>query len=350
MKKRHICFILSLIFILCMAVTTNAATTKIDKVSLTFSYDEEPKSGSEVGSIKVKSNSQSYYVDYAEYSNETETWSVGDRPVVQIELFAADGYRFSYTSSKYFSLSGCNATFKKAKIYDDGTSMELEVYLKRIGGKLSGTENLVWDGTTATWDEVSGAKSYEVRLYKDDKSVTTEKTTGTSCDFSGYFTKEGCYNFSVRAIASYNDRAGEWSDYSEDYYLEEEDIWHMTGNGRWIQNQKGWWYSYNNGSYPASSWKLIDGQWYYFNWEGYMVTGWQKIDGSWYYLNSSGAMTTGWQYVNNRWYYMDGSGIMQVGWQYVNGKWYYMDESGAMYANTTTPDGHFVDASGARIY
>lgn len=348
MKKRSLCLALSFLFILCMAVTAHAATTKIDKVSLTFSYEEEPKSGNEVGSIKAKANDQSYYVDYAEYTNDVDTWSVGDRPVVRIGLYAADGYRFSYTSSKYFSLSGCGATHKKASIKDEGTYMELEVYLKRIGGKLSGAENLEWSGATAVWDELNGAKSYEVRLYRDDKSVATEKVTGTSYDFSGYLTKEGCYNFSVRAVASYNDRAGEWSDYSEDYYVDEEDLQHMTANGSWVQNQKGWWYSYGNGSYPASCWKLINGQWYYFNWEGYMVTGWQKIDGRWYYLNPSGAMTTGWQFVNNRWYFMDGSGVMQTGWQYVNGKWYCLDDSGAMYANTTTPDGRYVDSSGAR--
>ena len=41
---------------------------------------------------------------------------------------------------------------------------------------------------------------------------------------------------------------------------------------------------------------------------------------------------------------------MQTGWNYINGKYYYMDSNGAMYANRTTPDGHYVDASGARVY
>lgn len=350
MKKRTFCFILSVIFILCTGITVNAAETKIDKVSIAFSFDEEPKSGQEIGSIYAKTDSKEFSINYVEYVNEIDTWSVGDRPIVRLELYAKDGYRFSYTTKSHFSLSGGNPTFKKAKILDSGSTMELEVYLKRIAGRLSSTENLVWEGTTATWDELAGAKSYDVRLYRDDRTVTTEKTSNTSYDFSGYLTKEGCYNFTVRAIASYNDRAGEWSDYSDDYYIEEEDLWHMSNNGHWIQNQKGWWYSYSNGSYPASCWKRINNAWYYFNWEGYMVTGWQHIDGQWYYLNSSGAMTTGWQLINNQWYYTDDSGVMQTGWKFINNHWYYMDGSGVMYANTTTPDGYYVDSSGARVY
>ena len=46
---------------------------------------------------------------------------------------------------------------------------------------------------------------------------------------------------------------------------------------------------------------------------------------------------------------MDWDGIMQTDWIKVGGKWYYLDPNGAMYADTITPDGHRVDASGARI-
>ena len=74
------------------------------------------------------------------------------------------------------------------------------------------------------------------------------------------------------------------------------------------------------------------------------------MDGEWYYLAPSGAMTTGWQMVNGSWYYMNGSGEMQTGWQYIGGRWYYLGTDGAMYANTRTPDGYYVDGSGARVY
>ena len=54
--------------------------------------------------------------------------------------------------------------------------------------------------------------------------------------------------------------------------------------------------------------------------------------------------------VNGSWYYMNGSGEMQTGWQYIGGRWYYLGTDGAMYANTRTPDGYYVDGSGARVY
>ena len=49
-----------------------------------------------------------------------------------------------------------------------------------MGGKLGGASGLDGNETTATWDESEGAKSYEVRLLRDDKTVTTVETTGTS--------------------------------------------------------------------------------------------------------------------------------------------------------------------------
>ena len=60
-------------------------------------------------------------------------------------------------------------------------------------------------------------------------------------------------------------------------------------------------------------------------------------------------MASGWLNDGGNWYYLDGSGVMQTGWQYINGNWYYMDRSGAMYANRQTPDGYYVNASGARV-
>lgn len=274
---------------------------------------------------------------------------MGDRPVVRVTLVARGGYYFGYQSKSHFSLSGGGAVFKTASRYDDNTSMELEVYLKRVGGVLSGVRGLEWSGSTAVWDEMDGAKTYEVRLMRNGSTVTTVKTSGTYYNFGGNIQKTGDYTFKVRAISDYNDRAGEWSGVSETYYVDADDLKYLSASGRWVHDSGGWWYAYDNGGYPAKTWKRINNADYYFDASGYMTTGWQRIGGEWYYMDSSGAMTTGWQFVNNQWYYMDSSGIMQTGWVRVSGKWYYLDQNGAMYANTTTPDGRRVDASGARI-
>lgn len=329
MIKKPIFFMMAAVMTLVMGMTVQAADTKITSMKITFSYEAEPKSGESVGSISAKSDSSQFDIDTVEYINSNDSWTVGDRPVVRVEMSARDGYRFSSTSSSRFSLSGCSATYKSAKTYDDGTTLELEVYLKRIGGKLGDVDNLEWSGSVATWDPMDGAKSYSVRLYRDEKSLNTADTTATSYDFSGFINKEGSYTFRVQAVSAYNNRAGEWTDDSPDYYVDEADAQRTAGSGKWIQNQKGWWYSFSAGGYPASCWKLINNVWYYFNRDGYMVTGWQKLDGNWYYMNTSGAMMTGWQLVNGKWYCMDGSGVM--------------------YQSTRTPDGFNVDGSGVWV-
>lgn len=321
---------------------------KITDVTLKFS-GTEPESGEEIGDIHVEADGSQFRVEYAEYTNSSDYWVVGDEPEVLVELSARDGYKFSYTSKSHFHLSGMNVSFEKAKIYDDGAYIEVTATLKRVGGKLPAPENLEWSGNRAVWDAVEGAKSYEVNLRRDDRTVTTVETTSESYDFSGSMTTRGDYTFRVRAVADYNNRAGEWSDYADEIYISEQQA-QSSGSGRWIQDQTGWWYMYSTGGYPADCWKLIDGSWYYFKSDGYISLGWLWKDGSWYYLHPTGGyMLTGWQYINDRWYYLNSSGVMLTGWQYINGRWYYMDSSGAMYANTWTPDGYYVDGSGARV-
>ncbi len=62
--------------------------------------------------------------------------------------------------------------------------------------------------------------------------------------------------------------------------------------GQWKQNAKGYWYENDDGSYPSSAWRSIDGKWYYFKSDGYMNTGWIKVNGQWYYCEQSGEMRT----------------------------------------------------------
>ena len=60
-------------------------------------------------------------------------------------------------------------------------------------------------------------------------------------------------------------------------------------------------------------------------------------------------MATGWRTLSDGWYYfMQDTGYMlKNNWMETNGIWYYLGSNGAMLTNTTTPDGYYVDASGA---
>ena len=82
--------------------------------------------------------------------------------------------------------------------------------------------------------------------------------------------------------------------------------------GRWIQDEKGWWYQYNDQTYPKDGWFQLGtaGDWYYFDSNGYMATGWVLNNGKWYYLSAAadaaqGKMLTGWQLIDGKWYYLN---------------------------------------------
>ena len=118
-------------------------------------------------------------------------------------------------------------------------------------------------------------------------------------------------------------------------------------NQTWL-HQGGSWYAFkSSGAMISADWLYDNGSWYYLKDSGSMATGWLKDGGTWYYLKDSGSMATGWVKDNGSWYYLKDSGAMATGWIKDNGKWYYLASSGNMLRNTYTPDGYYVDASGA---
>lgn len=120
--------------------------------------------------------------------------------------------------------------------------------------------------------------------------------------------------------------------------------------GAWVKDAVGWWYRYEDGSYPASMSAQIDGATYRFDARGYMVTGWAFDGGQWFYHGASGAQVAGWANVNGTWYYLDpASGAMATGWVFVSGTWYYLGASGAMATGWAYVDGawYYLAPSGA---
>lgn len=107
----------------------------------------------------------------------------------------------------------------------------------------------------------------------------------------------------------------------------------------WTQEESGWKYFEENGTYLTSSWKLIGNAWYYFEENGIMSIGWKNIDNKWYYFDENGAMVSGRQKIENKWYYFDESGALVTGWSQQSGSWYYYDESGEMLIGWQRIDG-----------
>ncbi len=104
--------------------------------------------------------------------------------------------------------------------------------------------------------------------------------------------------------------------------------------GVWMQNTKGWWYEYTDGSYPKNNWLTIDGKKYYFNDKGYAVTGWEQIGDKWYLFDKNCAMLIGWQKSGSDWYYLHTNGEMLIRWQKTDIGWCYFNSEGKWVKDT----------------
>ena len=184
-------------------------------------------------------------------------------------------------------------------------------------------------------------------------------------------TKNGSYYFKVRAI-SVDDEESDWVDsntlyfsydpegtdptnfysggkydketYNDDKYDSRDEKDDDTEDASyasygWIWDGTGWWYAYEDDTYPASEWVFIDENWYHFDANGYMQTGWLLDGGRYYYLNpvSDGTL-----------------GRMIVGWHWIGDKCYYFNPAsdgtkGALITNAVIDGQYRVGADGAMI-
>ena len=372
--------VLAMITACAMCMTAYAAEDKITKVKVQVN-SEVPDAGDSVGTPSVKvtlsqnlKEGTDFRIDSVEYHNTNDDeWERGETPVIRIELEligdAADKYRFSYTSSKYFSVSGNRSEFKSASRLDSGRGLRVEVKQRKVSGELEVPDELEWDGRNATWETIDDADKYEVKLYRNGSSVTTVTTSNERYNFYPYMTKAGDYSFKVRAISNSDGEKSEWSDESDDYYMNSSNVYTGTPpasgsgssgtpsiSGGWVQDQIGWMYRQNNGVPLTNQWLFVDNNWFYLAGNGYMMTGWIFVDNNWFYLNpvsdgTRGAMKTGWQQIDGLWYYLnpvsDGTrGARKTSYQMIDGKWYFFDTAtGAMWFNRQAPNGKWIDAN-----
>lgn len=145
-------------------------------------------------------------------------------------------------------------------------------------------------------------------------------------------------NFTAKfTVRGASDSGSDSSDDSDDTsYIPKRGV-----TGKWIKNEKGWWYQRIDGTWPHDEWCELEylgrKEWYYFDKNGYVVTGWLKWNGCYFYLNP----------ISDGWF-----GRMETGWKKIDGKWYYLEpvsgqNKGHLFVNTVTPDGYKVDSNGA---
>ena len=193
----------------------------------------------------------------------------------------------------YYACSGCNALFK------DGISA-FSVSLADLTIPATGHK---YDGNTCV---TCGYQKPEANTNTETKTETNTSTTRSSG-------------------GSHHDSA---------------DVTDNSQKGRWVQDEKGWYFRRDDGSYPKSGWTKLKWlgkeYWYYFDENGYMKLGWLDVNGDRYYLNpvigtNSGKMVTGWQQIDQKWYYFS----TEAG-----------AKEGSLLRNTVTPDNYRVDENG----
>ena len=85
----------------------------------------------------------------------------------------------------------------------------------------------------------------------------------------------------------------------------------LSVKGKWKQNKNGWWYEYNDGTYPKDQWLKLEGSWYYFKSNGYAVCDdWYNVKDKWYYFDDTCRMVTGLRQIGDETYYFADDGHM----------------------------------------
>ena len=399
-KKQWKTAVVSVALASVIGVLPVSAASRIDQVQVSIDWEGNVEVGEEIGDVLADTECDEFIVNGAQFVNDNNQWKAGDTPRIQVDLTAEDGYTFVYKTSSHFSIDGQDANFKRASIYDGGSRMILELTLGRLEGSRNQVTGPCWEDYTAVWDEDNQADKYEIWLYRNNEVKNKVKTDDNSYDFSDKMTQKGNYKFRVRVIV--DDETGDWSEFSDTYYLDAEEasdnrrdpfsFGSSSGNGPnvsanktasgngpaggsqngsspsgmgqngylgntgssttaqggsssapmtegWIYSDRGWWYRYADGSYPVNGWRQIAGRNYHFDENGYLMTGWQQMGNIWYYVLPQGQLATGWNNINEKWYYMDETGIMQTGWKQIGGKWYFLRDSGERVSGWMQQDG-----------
>ena len=206
-----------------------------------------------------------------------------------------------------------------------GETLAGRVFIRvTVTGPVTSARLLVGDREVATGTGNGAFEGNSVTLQADGVDVSHLKGAGRYA---------GAATLTVEAMGRNNDaRADDDATLQVPFTVSSDQVGPEDApSGRWVSGAFGWWWRYENGTYPTSTQLRIDAAIYRFDARGYMVTGWVIEGGRWYYYGPSGGQALGWVSVRGSWYYLDPvSGEMASGWTKVRDAWYYLGSSGAM--------------------
>lgn len=338
------------------SITAFADITK----SVTISFTEGKEDPGTIHSAEPKVSGNAEIVNW-EASLPYEEWKAGKKVTFTIDLDGRKGYTLSRTKTDV-RVSGKNAELASKSV--DSGDMTLRVnYWPSM--QLAAPTNIYFeDEFKAVWDKVEGAKKYEVKVYADGKTKKTVSVTKNEIDLSEFATDGSEITFDVRAVPKDDKeskylKASDWTDADDSTTASSDN----SSYGKFSGSGQNMTFRDDNNN-TVAGWQVINGNWYFFNPNNNnkaIADAWAQIDNQWYYFNEYGILQSGWLLNGGQWYFLnpahDGTfGRMMTGWIQVGpGSPRYLLNAGenpnlpygAMYSNTTTPDGHTVDASGA---
>ena len=270
---------------------TAFASKSIKSVNLSVSYtDIDQENPDDNGGLNITINDTPCSVYMYEIRNAEQVRTLGEKPVVVIQLEANDGYSFSITRASQLNLKGC--TYKSAK-KQDSTLLIVEVTVDDVKYVIGEIEDVkLGEDYKATWGRQENAGSYEVRVFRDGRFISSSTVTGETFELLPYLTRAGEYRVSVRGVHRFDANVkSPWTE-SNDIVLDENqaklnrDILEAAENaGEWIRDERGWKFKLPDGTFVTCAWKRFNKEWYYFGTDSYMQVGWLQVDGSWYYLD-----------------------------------------------------------------
>lgn len=285
----------------------------------------------DINDITVNVSGSGYNIDEVDFMEMGSAWDITDIPKITVHLSSESNYYFSVYRSEDFKITG--GKLIEARRENSSSDLYVDIELPALVNQVSPIETVSLNNSgQATWSESKASSGYQVKLMKDNSTSAiggVQSFVTTSANVKNLLTRTGTYILKVRAISSDGTKFGPWvssnsitvsqaeaaKNYNEGLNPQAVQNNAQTSQntqlkGTWQRNNTGWLYVLSDGSYVTYTWKEIDGNWYYFNADGYMLVGWQNINGNWYYLDLN---------------------------------------SGKMLANTTTPDGYYVNSSGAYV-
>lgn len=372
------------------------AETRTAITSVHLHIDSEIVSGTSGGNVYVSTSDSEYQVSGVEVLNDDDDWIGGMQPRISVDLSAYSGYYFSGKSKSMFTFTGDDVSYSTARLEDSKTTLVVTLKLDKLeNGDLTVT-GAYWDESdgTAVWTDNPNAKYYQVKLYRDDSSVSGTRTTDEHYyEFADEFTRRGDYYFEVRAVGSGSEK-GEWES-SDTWYVSASEAEDISG-GSSSRSSSTWgsnwgpgvvgnsYYGYNgyygssggpgvvnNGSYGytgttvVSSGQAVSSGSTIEAGSGYAVGSRSRYatpattginghwcydqNGWWYEYNNRTYPYNCWQCIDGLYYCFDERGYLRYGWIYWDNKWYYTGTDGALMANTRTPDGYYIGGDGVWI-